>query len=112
MYFKVSMRKNPESGVYSGYYRLVESYPNEDGRVSHRTMVNAGYLDDLNANQLVVIQKLITEKAENCNNPLFTYQESDDSLVNSLCKETPDRKASGCIINKMVGKRKHRNQCA
>ncbi|WP_027472077.1 IS1634 family transposase [Saccharicrinis fermentans] len=90
MYFKVSMRKNPETGVYSGYYRLVESYRNEDGRVCHRTMVNAGYLDDLNADQLVIIQKLITEKAENCNNPLFTYQESDDSLVNKYVDEFYD----------------------
>ncbi len=84
------MRKNPETGVYSGYYRLVESYRNEDGRVCHRTMVNAEYLDDLNADQLVIIQKLITEKAENCNNPLFTYQESDDSLVNKYVDEFYD----------------------
>jgi len=90
MYFKVSMRRNPQTGKYSGYYRLVESYRNENGRVCHRTMVNAGYLDDLNADQLAVIQKLITEKAENCNNPLFTYQESDDSLVNKYVDEFYD----------------------
>jgi hypothetical protein len=27
-YFKVSHRKNPETGVSEGYYRLVESYRN------------------------------------------------------------------------------------
>ena len=41
MYFKVSMRTNPETGVYSGYYRLVESYRNCYNRVCHRTILNA-----------------------------------------------------------------------
>jgi hypothetical protein len=63
MYFKVSMRTNPQTGIYSGYYRLVESYRNENGRVCHRTMLNAGYLDELNTDQLNLIQKLVSEKA-------------------------------------------------
>ena len=43
MYFKVSMRTNPETGIYCGYYRLVESYRNSCDRVCHRTILNAGY---------------------------------------------------------------------
>ncbi|PZX13516.1 hypothetical protein LX69_02627, partial [Breznakibacter xylanolyticus] len=39
------MRTNPETGIYSGYYRLVESYRNHSGRVCHRTLLNAGFLD-------------------------------------------------------------------
>jgi len=38
------MRTNPETGAYSGYYRLVESYRNFHDRVCHRTILNAGYL--------------------------------------------------------------------
>ncbi|MCE1169227.1 MAG: hypothetical protein LWX70_14140 [Sphingobacteriia bacterium] len=55
MYFKVSMRTNPETKVYSGYYRLVESYMNAQGRVCHRTILNAGYLDSLSTDQLILI---------------------------------------------------------
>jgi hypothetical protein len=33
MYFKVSHRKNPETGISEGYYRMVESYRNAADRV-------------------------------------------------------------------------------
>jgi len=82
MYFKISMRTNPQTGVYSGYYRLVESYRNENGRVCHRTILNAGYLDELNTDQLNLIQKLLTEKAKHCNDPLFSCDEAEDVVVN------------------------------
>ena len=54
------MRTNPATGVYSGYYRLVESYRNSDDRVCHRTILNAGYLDELTTDQLNLIQKILT----------------------------------------------------
>lgn len=87
MYFKVSMRTNPKTGIYSGYYRLVESYRNADGRVCHRTMVNAGYLDDVTTDQLVRIQKLLTEKVEHCNDNLFTAEECNDPVVNKYVED-------------------------
>ena len=90
MYFKVSMRTNPQTGKYSGYYRLVESYRNEEGRVCHRTMVNAGYLDDVNADQLAHIQKLLTEKVDHCNDNLFVGQKNEDPLVNKYVDEFYD----------------------
>jgi hypothetical protein len=43
MYFRISMRKNPETKELSGYYRLLESYRNHDGRAYHRTMLSAGF---------------------------------------------------------------------
>ncbi len=76
------MRTNPQTGIYSGYYRLVESYRSETGRVCHRTMVNAGFLDDLSADQLNAIQKLLTEKVKHCNDPLFSCTAAEDSTVN------------------------------
>lgn len=75
------MRTNPANGEYSGYYRLVESYRNAEGRVCHRTMVNAGYLDDVNADQLCLIQKILTEKVEHRNDPLFKYTDEEDAIV-------------------------------
>ena len=91
MYFKVSMRTNPQTGIYSGYYRLVESYRNKNGRVCHRTMLNAGYLDELNTDQLNLIQKLVSEKATHCNDPLFYCHSNDDFVVNKYVEEFYNR---------------------
>ena len=77
MYFKVSMRTNPQTGVYSGYYRLVESYRNHQDRVCHRTILNAGYLDDLTPDQLNMIQKILTTKVNQSCKPLFDLSVSD-----------------------------------
>jgi len=82
MYFKVSMRTNPETGIYCGYYRLVESYRNADDRVCHRTMLNAGYLDELSPEQLNLIQKIITAKVNEGEQCLFSYPYSEDETVN------------------------------
>jgi len=81
MYFKVSMRTNPKTNRYSGYYRLIESYRNQEDRVCHRTILNAGYLDDLSADQLNLIQKILTIKADNISNSLFELPYTDDPVV-------------------------------
>jgi hypothetical protein len=81
MYFKLSMRTNPATGVYSGYYRLVESYRNNDDRVCHRTILNAGYLDELTTGQLNLIQKILTIKVNNYDKPLFELPFTDDITV-------------------------------
>jgi hypothetical protein len=81
MYFKVSMRTNPATGVYSGYYRLVESYRDPRGRVCHRTILNAGYLDELTTDQLNLIQKILTAKVASHDNPLFELPCTHDARV-------------------------------
>jgi len=81
MYFKVSMRTNPATGVYCGYYRLVESYRNHCDRVCHRTILNAGYLDGLTTDQLNLIQKILTSKVANHDKPLFELPYTDDTTV-------------------------------
>ena len=75
------MRTNPKTGRYCGYYRLVESYRNQDGRVCHRTILNAGYLDELNTDQLNHIQKILTAKAASISTPLFEVPFTDDPVV-------------------------------
>jgi hypothetical protein len=75
------MRTNPTTGVYSGYYRLVESYRNHCDRVCHRTMLNAGYLDGLTTDQLNLIQKILTAKVANHDQPLFELPYTDDPTV-------------------------------
>ncbi|MDO8898618.1 MAG: IS1634 family transposase [Bacteroidales bacterium] len=81
MYFKVSMRTNPATGIYSGYYRLVESYRNHSNRVCHRTILNAGYLDGLTTDQLNLIQKILTTKVAHHDQPLFDLPYTDDPTV-------------------------------
>jgi transposase len=62
MYFKFSGRINPVSKRYDRYYRLVESYRNETGRVTHRTILNVGFLEDeLTAEQLNQIARTLMD---------------------------------------------------
>jgi hypothetical protein len=64
MYFKVFLRYNPASAKQEHYYRLVESYRNLEDRVCHRTLLNVGFLSNqLTAEQLNIIQKILTQKA-------------------------------------------------
>lgn len=62
MYFKSSIRKNPETGNLDGYYRLVESYRNAYGRVCHRTMLNVGFLPELSAEQLNKVRRELMKR--------------------------------------------------
>lgn len=65
------MRRNPKTGELSGYYRLVESYRDMNGRVCHRTMVTAGFLDELNSDHLNQIQNGLNLRVEGLDNQLF-----------------------------------------
>lgn len=65
------MRRNPKTGELSGYYRLVESYRDINGRVCHRTMVTAGFLDELNSDHLNQIQNGLNLRVEGLDNQLF-----------------------------------------
>ena len=85
------MRTNPETGVYSGYYRLVESYRNHLNRICHRTILNVGYLDALTVEQLNLIQKILTAKASNTDNPLFELPYTNDATVLYYVSELYDR---------------------
>ena len=112
MYFKVSMRTNPETGIYSGYYRLVESYRNHAGRVCHRTMLNTGYLDELNTDQLNLIQKILTAKVSNYTNPLFELPKSEDPEVNRYVSLFYDRMVNEKRIDVFKDKNETNKQAA
>ncbi|WP_449495064.1 IS1634 family transposase [Belliella filtrata] len=78
MYFKVSLRKHPQSGKLSGYYRLVESYRNADNRVCHRTILNVGFMEDASPEQLNKIQKHLSDKYEQ---KTSLFDQEDDIVV-------------------------------
>jgi len=104
MYFKVSMRTNPETGVYSGYYRLVESYRNFNDRVCHRTILNAGYLDALNTDQLNLIQKILTAKVNDPGKSLFEQPCAEDPMVIHYVEAFYNRMVAEKRIDVLVGK--------
>ena len=83
MYFKVSYRKNPETGNSCGYYRLVESYRNEYDRICHRTILHVGFIDSIEPEQINKIQKQLTLRAEG---KIECFVEETDALVNDLIK--------------------------
>jgi hypothetical protein len=105
MYFKVSMRTNPATGRYCGYYRLVESYRNAGERVCHRTILNAGYLDELTTDQLNLIQKILTTKVANHDNPLFELPYTDDTTVIRYVEEFYQRMVAEKRIDVLVEKK-------
>jgi len=79
VYFKQIQRKHPDTGKYSGYYRLVESYRNATNRVCHHTLLNIGFIEDATAEQLNKIQKRLTAKYEQ-KQDLFE-QEGEEDIV-------------------------------
>lgn len=84
MYFKSSIRKNPATGKMAGYYRLVESYRNLEGRICHRTILNVGFMDEsVTADQLLKIQQQLTNRYEQ----RHTIFEEDDWVVSDYVED-------------------------
>lgn len=103
------MRTNPETGIYSGYYRLVESYRNDNDRVCHRTILNAGYLDELNTDQLNLIQKILTAKVSDHDQPLFELSFTDDTTVMQYVDKFYNRMVAEKRIDVLVEKREKKS---
>jgi hypothetical protein len=89
MYFKVSLRHNPAKGKTDGYYRLIESYRNETGRVCHRTLLNVGFIDDLvDIDQLNQIRRLLCNRYEEALGHKHLFEiEDNHPIVNQLAEE-------------------------
>ena len=75
------MRHNPKTGELSGYYRLVESYRNRDNRICHRTILSAGFLDELSGDQLKKIQQGLSLRIDGADNTLFPDGHDPDATT-------------------------------
>jgi hypothetical protein len=65
MYFKISLRNNPATAKTEDYYRIVESYRNESGRVCHKTLPDVGFIDNLvDIEQLNQVRRLLCNRYE------------------------------------------------
>ncbi|MGH2645818.1 MAG: hypothetical protein ACRDE2_17835, partial [Chitinophagaceae bacterium] len=94
MYFKSSIRKNPATGHYDGYYRLVESYRNAEGRVCHRTLLQVGFLPGVGPEQLNKVQEHLNNRYQK-QGELF---EENDPIVKGLAEDLWQR----LIIGKRI----------
>jgi len=94
MFFKASMRKNPQTGELSGYYRLVESYRDNNDVIRHRTILTVGFLDELGASQLNQIQKRLTKCIEGLDSQLFDREPDQviDQYVERLYRQLVEKR--------------------
>ena len=63
MYFQSSLRNNPVTQKSEGYWRLMESYRNEFGRVCHRMLYNVGFIN-FDTDKLVAVQRILNNQLE------------------------------------------------
>lgn len=99
MYFKFSVRKHPQTGKLSGYYRLVESYRNANNRVCHHTILNVGFMDDVTPEHLNKIQKRLTERYEH---KQTFFEKEDDPVVNRYVEELWQRIVASKKVDLML----------
>ena len=80
MFFKSVVRTNPINNKLEGYYRLVESYRNNEGRPIHRTLLTLGFLkNELTPERLNKVQSVLN----NClASPNTLFEETDDVVRN------------------------------
>lgn len=97
MYLKASFRHNPDIGNIAAYYRLVESYRNENDRVCHRTLLNIGFWPEATIEQK---GKVVVHLNSRYKNELALFEELDQQVVKwvnrfwnqMIEKKTIDRK--------------------
>ena len=77
MYFRPSLRNSPATKQSEGYWRLVESYRNEFGRVCHRTIYNVGFIT-FKSDKLVTIQRILNSRLER---KLPLFEETDQEAI-------------------------------
>jgi len=65
------MRRNPETNLISGYYRLCENYRDTNDSIRNRTILSAGFLDNLNVEQKQSLSLRITDMVKNGEEVLF-----------------------------------------
>jgi hypothetical protein len=79
MFFKASCRRNPQTDKVESYYRLVESYRDANNYIRNKTIVTAVFIDYFTADELIFIQKYITDRV--CGKPILMVQDADLPLL-------------------------------
>jgi Transposase DDE domain len=98
MYLKASFRYNHDLKDIAPYYRLVESYRNENDHVCHKTLLNIGFWIDGTREQKEKVVDCLNERYKN---ELSLFEETDDQVSawanqfwnEMIAKKTIDRKS-------------------
>lgn len=77
MYFRSVIRKNPITQKYEGYYRLIESYRNENDRICHRTLLTIGFID-YDGEKLSDIQRILNNRLQRKE---YLFEENAENIV-------------------------------
>ena len=94
MYLKVSFRHNRDVQDIAPYYRLVESYRNENDRVCHRTLLNIGFWPEATREQK---DKVVDYLNSRYKSELGLFEESDQEVlqwVNGFWNEMIEKKTT------------------
>ncbi len=93
MFLKTTFRHNPSVNGIAPYYRLVESYRNEDDRVCHRLLLNIGFWPEATTTQKEKVVQCLNERYKN---ELTLFAQTDEQVlawVNQFWNEMIARKA-------------------
>lgn len=104
MYLKASFRHNPAIKDIAAYYRLVESYRNEDDRVCHKTLLNIGFWPEATPEQK---NKVVTHLNARYKSELNLFEETDTKVmewVNRFWDEMIEKKT----IDRKTMEQRHR----
>ena len=104
MYLKASFRHNPDIKDIAAYYRLVESYRNENDRVCHKTLLNIGFWPDATREQKNKVVHLLNERYKN---ELSFFEEADQHVVECVNRFWNEMIATKTIDRKTM-EEKHR----
>lgn len=104
MYLKVSFRHNPAINNTAAYYRLVESYRNEDDRVCHKTLLNIGFLPTATLEQKSRMVQHLNDRYKN-QHALF---EEPDEQVRQWVNEFWEAMVSKKTIDRATMEQRHR----
>lgn len=92
MYFKITTRYNSLTQTYDPYCRLVESYRNSNNWVCHKTIVAVGFMPNVSPDQMNIIQKQLTLRAEG---KISMFEQTDPvafHYIQTLWKRIVDEK--------------------
>lgn len=106
MFFKTQSRVNPQTGLLSIYYRLVENSRNVLGGVYQRSIMGVGFMDDVNTEELHLIANGLNKRISG---QLSLIEESPK--VQSYIDHIYTRLVNEKRIDRILDDRKKQSQC-
>lgn len=104
MYLKASFRHNPAINNIAAYYRLVESYRNQDDRVCHKTLLNIGFLPAATPEQKTKIVQHLNDRYKD----QYALFEEPDEQVGQWVNEFWEQMITKKTIDRPTMQQQHR----